>query len=95
MVPGGLPRPGSPWRDFYVWSAEKPADADQGMVFPGVQETTWTWNEQVEAYYFHRFFSHQPDLNIANPAVRQEILRIMGSGPGSGSRASGSTPPCS
>jgi maltose alpha-D-glucosyltransferase / alpha-amylase len=70
--------PGSPWRDFYVWSAEKPADADQGMVFPGVQETTWTWNEQAGAYYFHRFFSHQPDLNIANPAVRQEILRIMG-----------------
>lgn len=70
--------PESPYRDFYIWSKEKPADADEGMVFPGVQETTWTWNEQAGAYYYHRFFSHQPDLNISNPAVRQEILRIMG-----------------
>lgn len=70
--------PNSRYRDFYVWSKERPEDADQGMVFPGVQDTTWTWNEQARAYYFHRFFCHQPDLNIANPAVRDEILRIMG-----------------
>ncbi|HET6467082.1 MAG TPA: alpha-amylase family protein, partial [Geminicoccaceae bacterium] len=70
--------PSSPWRDFYLWAEEKPADADRGMVFPGVQETTWTWCEQAGAYYHHRFFDHQPDLNITNPAVRQEILRIMG-----------------
>ncbi|HEY0835584.1 MAG TPA: alpha-amylase family protein [Azospirillum sp.] len=70
--------PDSRFRDFYIWSKERPADADQGMVFPGVQETTWTWNEQAQAYYFHRFFCHQPDLNIANPDVRDEILRIMG-----------------
>jgi maltose alpha-D-glucosyltransferase / alpha-amylase len=70
--------PDSPYRDFYIWSREKPADADEGMVFPGVQETTWTWNEEAGAYYYHRFFAHQPDLNIENPTVRQEILRIMG-----------------
>ena len=70
--------PESIYRDFYLWSEEKPADAHTGMVFPGVQESTWTWDEQAGAYYFHRFYEHQPDLNIANPRVRDEIARIMG-----------------
>ncbi|MBK8908063.1 MAG: alpha-amylase family protein [Rhodospirillales bacterium] len=70
--------PSSKYRDYYLWSKEKPAGADTGMVFPGVQETTWTWNEQAGAYYFHRFYHHQPDLNIDNPMVREEILRIIG-----------------
>jgi maltose alpha-D-glucosyltransferase/alpha-amylase len=70
--------PDSPFRGFYVWSEKKPADADRGMVFPGVQESTWTWNEAAKAFYFHRFYHHQPDLNIANPAVRHEILKIAG-----------------
>lgn len=68
----------SPYYDYYVWAEEKPPDADQGIIFPGEQHTTWTYNEQAEAYYFHRFYQHQPDLNIANPAVREEICRIMG-----------------
>ena len=68
----------SPYRDFYIWSEEEPENKNEGMVFPGVQETTWTFKEEVGAWYFHRFFDHQPDLNIANPAVRAEILRIMG-----------------
>ncbi len=70
--------PASPFRDWYVWSDEKPADADEGVVFPGVQQSTWTWDEQAKAYYFHRFYWHQADLNIANPAVREEIEKIMG-----------------
>ncbi|AWN42501.1 alpha-amylase family protein [Methylobacterium durans] len=70
--------PGSPYRDWYVWSEEKPANADEGMVFPGVQKTTWTYDAQAKAYYFHRFFDFQPDLNTANPEVRAEILKIMG-----------------
>lgn len=70
--------PSSRFRDFYVWSKDKPLNADSGMVFPGQQQSTWTWNEQAGAWYFHRFYAHQPDLNIANPAVRDEILRIMG-----------------
>lgn len=70
--------PASPYRDFYIWSKEEPANKNEGMVFPGVQETTWTYKEEVGAWYFHRFFDHQPDLNIANPAVQAEILRIMG-----------------
>jgi maltose alpha-D-glucosyltransferase/alpha-amylase len=71
-------KPGSPKRDWYVWSEEEPEDLHEGMVFPGVQETTWTWDEQAGAWYMHRFFKHQPDLNISNPEVREEIQRIMG-----------------
>jgi maltose alpha-D-glucosyltransferase / alpha-amylase len=70
--------PESPYRDFYIWSKEKPADADEGMVFPGVQRSTWTLSEEAGAYYHHRFYKHQPDLNIESPAVRAEILKIMG-----------------
>jgi maltose alpha-D-glucosyltransferase/alpha-amylase len=70
--------PNSKYRDFYVWSKEKPKDANTGMVFPGVQKTTWTYDKAAKAYYFHRFYDYQPDLNIANPLVREEIQKIMG-----------------
>jgi maltose alpha-D-glucosyltransferase/alpha-amylase len=70
--------PASRYRDWYVWSKKKPPNADQGMVFPGVQKTTWTWDEAAKAYYFHRFYEFQPDLNTTNPAVRAEIQKIMG-----------------
>lgn len=70
--------PDSPYRDYYVWSEEKPEDADEGMVFPGDQETTWTWDEEAGLYYFHRFYNHQPELNITNPAVCREIEKITG-----------------
>ncbi|WP_207430189.1 alpha-amylase family protein [Sabulibacter ruber] len=68
----------APYHDWYVWSQKKPSDWDEGMVFPGVQKATWTYDKQAKAYYFHRFYSHQPDLNIDNPDVREEIKRIMG-----------------
>jgi maltose alpha-D-glucosyltransferase / alpha-amylase len=64
--------------DWYVWSKKRPPDYDQGMVFPGVQEATWTYDKEMREYYFHRFFSHQPDLNMDHPDVRTEIRRIMG-----------------
>lgn len=70
--------PASPYRDWYVWSRERPADHDTGMVFPGVQQTTWTWDEAARAHYFHRFYEFQPDLDTHRPAVRDEIRRIMG-----------------
>lgn len=70
--------PDSPYRDWYVWSKDKPENAHEGMVFPGVQDSTWTYDDEAGAWYQHRFFAHQPDLNIANPAVREEIARIMG-----------------
>ncbi|HUQ62704.1 MAG TPA: alpha-amylase family protein [Acidimicrobiales bacterium] len=67
----------SPYRDWYVWSKEKPADLKQGIVFPGVQKTTWSWDDEAQAWYYHRFYDFQPDLNMANPEVRDEIRRIM------------------
>jgi maltose alpha-D-glucosyltransferase / alpha-amylase len=70
--------PGSPCRDWYVWSEKRPADWNRGMVFPGVQETTWTYDRKAKAYYYHRFYDFQPDLNVDNPEVRAEIRRIVG-----------------
>ena len=70
--------PDSPFRDWYVWSKKKPKDATSGIVFPGVQKSTWTWDEKAREYYFHRFYDFQPDLNTSNPEVQAEILKIMG-----------------
>lgn len=70
--------PDSRYRDWYVWSKKKPKNWNKGMVFPGVQGSTWTYDEVARHWYYHRFYEHQPDLNIANPAVRAEIRRIMG-----------------
>ncbi|NAZ36216.1 alpha-amylase family protein [Rubellimicrobium sp. CFH 75288] len=70
--------PRSPYRDWYVWSDRKPPHAHKGMIFPGVQDSTWTRDEVAGAWYHHRFFQFQPDLNTANPEVQAEILKIMG-----------------
>lgn len=68
----------SPYRDWYVWSDKKPDNANKGMVFPGVQKSTWTRDKEAGAWYFHRFYDFQPDLNTSNPHVQAEILKIMG-----------------
>jgi maltose alpha-D-glucosyltransferase/alpha-amylase len=70
--------PQSKYRDWYVWSKTKPKDAATGMVFPGVQKSTWTYEKTARAYYFHRFYDFQPDLNTAHPEVQAEILKVMG-----------------
>ncbi|MGC1480125.1 MAG: alpha-amylase family protein [Chthoniobacterales bacterium] len=70
--------PDARYRDYYVWSKKRPSDWDEGVIFPGVQEATWTKDKKANAYYFHRFYDHQPDLNMGNPEVRAEIRRIMG-----------------
>jgi maltose alpha-D-glucosyltransferase/alpha-amylase len=70
--------PDSPFRDWYVWSDERPADHNTGMVFPGVQKTTWTLDRVAKQYYFHRFYDFQADLNTYNIKVREEIRKIMG-----------------
>src|SRR5215203_2120253 len=70
--------PSSPMRDWYVWSVSEPLAKDEGMVFPGHQQGTWTFDEQAGAWYHHRFYDFQPDLNMTNPAVRQEIEKIIG-----------------
>ena len=67
-----------PYRDWYVWADKKPANAGTGMVFPGVQKSTWTRDKEAGAWYFHRFYDFQPDLNTSNPYVLAEILKIMG-----------------
>lgn len=70
--------PESRYRDWYVWSKKKPKYWDQGMVFPGHQESTWSYDQKARAYYYHRFYDFQPDLNTQNPEVREEIRRMMG-----------------
>lgn len=69
--------PNSRYRDWYIWSEEEPENIHEGMVFPGDQESTWTWDEEAQAWYFHRFYEFQPDLNMQNPEVRAEMLKIM------------------
>jgi maltose alpha-D-glucosyltransferase/alpha-amylase len=68
----------SPYRDWYVWSKKRPSDWNEGMVFPGVQKSTWTYDKKAREYYHHRFYDFQPDLNMDNPQVRTEVRRIMG-----------------
>ena len=70
--------PNSEYRDWYVWSDKKPANANKGMVFPGVQKSTWSYDKIARSWYFHRFYNFQPDLNTSNPYVQAEILKIMG-----------------
>ncbi len=65
-------------RDWYVWSKKRPADAGEGMVFPGVQKSTWTKDPVSGEYYFHRFYDFQPDLATSNPEVLAEIRKVMG-----------------
>ncbi len=67
----------SPKRNWYVWS-----DTDQGyaaarVIFTDTERSNWTWDEEAEAFYWHRFFSHQPDLNYDNPEVRQAMLDVV------------------
>jgi len=69
--------PDSPHRDWYVWSPTEPPHADQGVVFPGYQRGTWSYDEQAEAWYHHRFYEFQPDLNWSNPQVRSEIGKVV------------------
>ena len=70
--------PNSRFRDWYVWSEDEPADRWVGSVFPGVEKETWTYDEVAKAWYRHRFYRFQPDLNTDNPEVRAEIEKIVG-----------------
>src|SRR4051794_13585941 len=68
--------PQSPYRDWYVWSETAPPDRHQGMVFPGEQSETWSFDRTAKQWYYHRFYKFQPDLNIKNPQVQEEIKKI-------------------
>ncbi len=70
--------PNSLYRQYFVWSKKRPRNWNKGMVFPGVQKSTWTHDPVAGEYYFHRFYEFQPDLNTHNVAVKEEITRIMG-----------------
>ena len=72
-----LAPPGSPARDFYVWSQTDQLFKDARIIFTDTEKSNWTWDEVAKAYYWHRFFSHQPDLNFDNPAVVEEVLKAM------------------
>ena len=68
---------GSPERDFYVWSDDPHKYREARIIFTDTELSNWTWEPTAKAYYWHRFFSHQPDLNYDNPAVREAILDVF------------------
>jgi trehalose synthase len=68
----------SPFHDFYVWSDEKPEEKPGDVVFPDQERSNWAFDEKAGRYYLHRFYSHQPDLNVSNPQVRDEIAQVAG-----------------
>ncbi len=68
--------PESPYRDYYMWSDTKSRYEGARIIFVDTESSNWTWDERAHAYYWHRFFSHQPDLNYDNPKVRQEVTDI-------------------
>ena len=70
-------RPGSAKRDWYVWSEDDQRYKGTRVIFTDTERSNWTWDPVARAYYWHRFFSHQPDLNYDNPEVRAEMLKIM------------------
>jgi maltose alpha-D-glucosyltransferase / alpha-amylase len=67
----------NPYRDWYMWSDSKQRFKDARIIFVDTETSNWTWDDQAGQYYFHRFFSHQPDLNYDNPRVREEIFNIV------------------
>jgi len=68
---------GSSHRDYYVWSDTPERYKDARIIFQDFEPSNWSWDPVAKAYYFHRFYSHQPDLNYDNPAVRREMFRVM------------------
>ena len=68
----------SVYRDFYVWRDEPPEENPKDLVCPDKEDSNWEWDEKAGQYFLHRFYKHQPDLNIVHPAVREEIARIAG-----------------
>jgi maltose alpha-D-glucosyltransferase/alpha-amylase len=68
---------GSAKRDFYVWSDTDRKFPETRIIFTDTEKSNWAWDEVAQAYYWHRFFSHQPDLNFDNPSVVKAVIRIM------------------
>jgi maltose alpha-D-glucosyltransferase/alpha-amylase len=70
-------QPGSRWRNFYVWSDTPDKYGDARIIFKDFESSNWTWDPIAKAYYWHRFYSHQPDLNWDNPEVREAMFAAM------------------
>ena len=70
-------KPGSVWRDYYVWSNSDQKYSGTRIVFLDTEKSNWTWDPVAKAYFWHRFYSHQPDLNYDNPRVLADILRVL------------------
>jgi maltose alpha-D-glucosyltransferase / alpha-amylase len=69
--------PGSPARDFYVWSQTRDKYKGARIIFQDFEDSNWAWDELAKEYYWHRFYSHQPDLNYDNPAVHRAIFEVV------------------
>src|SRR5688572_13012441 len=69
--------PGSRWRDFYVWSNTSERYRDARIIFQDFESSNWSWDTVAKAYFWHRFYAHQPDLNYDKPYVRQAIMQVM------------------
>jgi len=82
---------GSAARNYYVWSDHDDAYAGTRVIFVDTEKSNWTWDDTAGAYYWHRFYAHQPDLNFDNPRVLHEVLSVMRSGLISGSMGCAST----
>src|SRR5512145_1293375 len=69
--------PKSPRRNYYVWNENDQKYKDARIIFIDTERSNWTWDSTTRAYYWHRFFSHQPDLNFANQRVRRSMFKII------------------
>jgi trehalose synthase len=67
-----------PYRDYYVWSPTEPKSSPKDVVFPDQEDSLWERDPKTNEWYLHHFYKHQPDLNIANPVVQEEISRVLG-----------------
>ncbi|MFC1576848.1 maltose alpha-D-glucosyltransferase [Candidatus Omnitrophota bacterium] len=72
-----LAKKDSAWRNFYVWSSSSDTYSDARIIFKDFESSNWAWDKIAKAYYWHRFYSHQPDLNFDNPIVQKEIFRVV------------------
>ncbi|MFW5753513.1 MAG: maltose alpha-D-glucosyltransferase [Marinilabiliaceae bacterium] len=70
-------KPGTTYRDFYVWSDTTDKYSDARIIFQDFEISNWTWDPVAQAYYWHRFYSHQPDLNFDNPGVHKAVIKVL------------------
>ncbi len=70
-------KPGSAYRDFYVWNETTDRYTDARIIFQDFEISNWTWDPVAKAYYWHRFYSHQPDLNFDNPSVHKAVTKVL------------------